>query len=48
MVQKLNLTQPVKIGLNNKLDSNQKTIQIFDIDAQRFKKTGNENLVTRK
>ena len=36
-------SQPVKINLNKKLDSKQKTSQIFNIDAQEFRKTKNEN-----
>ena len=35
--------QPVKINLNKKLDSKQKTIQTFNIDALGFRKTSNEN-----
>ena len=46
MDQKLSLTQPVKIDLNKKLDSKQKTIQIFNIDAQGFRKSKNENPMT--
>ena len=34
---------PIKIDLNKKLDLKQKTIQKFNIDAQRFRKTKNEN-----
>ena len=33
----------VKIGLNKKLDPKQMAIQIFNIDAQGFIKTRNEN-----
>ena len=40
----LTLPQPVKLHLNEKLDPKQKTIQIFNIDAQRFRKTKIENL----
>ena len=36
-------SQPVKIDLNKMLDPKQKTIQTFNIDAQRFTKTKNEN-----
>ena len=39
-------TQPVKIDLNKKLDPKQKTIQIFNIDAQGFRKPKNENPLT--
>ena len=42
------LTHPVKIDLDKKLDPKQKTIQTFNIDAQRFRKTKNENLPTRE
>ena len=36
--------QSIKIDLNKKLDSKQKTIQIFNIDAQGFRKPKkNEN-----
>ena len=31
--------QPIKIDLNKKLDPKQKTIQTFNIDAKRFRKT---------
>ena len=34
---------PVKIDLNKKLLPKQKTVQIFIIDAQGFRKTKNEN-----
>ena len=34
---------PVKLDLNKKLDPKQKTIQAFNIDAQGFRKTKNEN-----
>ena len=40
--------QPVKINLNKKLDSKQKTSQIFNIDAQGFGKTKNENPPTQE
>ena len=36
-------TQPVKIDLKKKLDPKEKTIQTFNIDAQGFRKTKNEN-----
>ena len=38
-----NHTQPVKIGLNKELNSKQKTIQIFNIDAQGYRKPKNKN-----
>ena len=41
-----NQAETVKIDLNKKLDPKQKTIQIFNIDAQRFRKTNNENPLT--
>ena len=41
-------SQPVKIDLNEKLDSKQKTSQIFNIDAQGFGKTKNENPPTQE
>ena len=34
---------PVKTDLNKKLDTKEKTIQSFNIDAQGFRKTGKEN-----
>ena len=37
------LSQPVKIDLNKKSFPKQKTIQNFNIDAQGFRKTKNEN-----
>ena len=37
------LTHSAKIDLNKKLDPKKKTIQTFNIDAQRFRKTKNEN-----
>ena len=40
------LPQHVKVDLSKKLDPKQKTIQIFNIDAQRFRKTKNENPLT--
>ena len=36
-------THLVKIDLKKKLDPMQKTIQAFNIDAQEFRKTRNEN-----
>ena len=36
-------TQPAKTDLNKKSLPKQKTIQIFTIDAQGFRKTKNEN-----
>ena len=39
-------SQHVKVDLNKKLDPKQKTIQIFTIDAQGFRKTKNENPLT--
>ena len=36
-------SQPVKIDLNKKLDPKQKTIETFNFDAQRFRKTKSEN-----
>ena len=35
--------QPVKLDLGKKLDPKQNTIQTFNIDAQGFRKTRNEN-----
>ena len=35
--------QPVKVDLDKKLDSKQKTFQIFNIEAQVLRKTKNEN-----
>ena len=40
------VSQPIKIDLNEKLDPKQQTIQTFNIDAQRFRKTKNENPLT--
>ena len=37
-MDKLSLTQPVKIYLKKKLLTKQKTIEIFIIDAQAFRK----------
>ena len=39
----LGQAQPFKSNLNKKLDPKQKTIQTFNIDAKRFRKTKNEN-----
>ena len=36
-------THPVKIDLDKKLNSKQKTIQSFNIDAQGLRKARNEN-----
>ena len=44
--QGVNKAQPIKMILNKKLDPKQKTIQTFNIDAQRFRKTKNENPLT--
>ena len=40
---KVTTAQSVKIGLNKKLDPKKKTMQTFNIDAQGFRKTRNEN-----
>ena len=40
--------QLVKTDLNKKLDPKQKTIQACNIDAQRFRKTKNENPTMRE
>ena len=40
--------QPVKIDLNKKLDPKQKTIQIFNIDAKKFRKIKKENPPTQE
>ena len=37
------LTHPVNIDVNKKVDPKQKTIQIFNIEAQRFRKRKDEN-----
>ena len=37
------IAQSVKVDLNKKFDSKQKTIQIFNTDAQGLRKTKNEN-----
>ena len=39
---------PIKIDLNKKLDSKQKTIQTFNIDAQRLRKMKIENPLTQE
>ena len=39
---------PVKIDLDKKLLPKQKTIQTFNIDAQGFRKTRNENPPTQE
>ena len=39
-------THPIKIDLNKKLAPKQKTIQTFNIDAYRFRKTKNESSPT--
>ena len=41
-------SQPVKINWNKKLDSKQKTSQIFNIDAKGFRKTRNKNALMRE
>ena len=48
MLPQRHTAQPVKIDLNKKLDPKQKTIQIFNIDDQGFRKTKNENPPTRE
>ena len=40
------ISQPVKLDLSKKLDPKQKNSQAFNIDAQGFRKTRNENLST--
>ena len=40
---KILLSQPVKSNHDKKLDPKQKTIQAFNINAQGFRKTRNEN-----
>ena len=47
-LEALHLSQPVKTDLNKKLLPKQKTIEIFIIDAQAFRKTKNENPPTRE
>ena len=46
--RKKTAAHPVKIDLNKKLDPKQKTIQAFNIDAKRFRKTKNENHSTQE
>ena len=41
-------TQPVKIDFRKKLLPKQKTIQNFNVDAQGFRKTKNENPPTQE
>ena len=40
--------QPFKTDLDKKLDPKQKTFQTFNIDAQRFTQTKNENPLMRE
>ena len=40
------IPHPAKIDLNEKWLPKQKTIQIFNIDGQGFRKTRNENPLT--
>ena len=47
IVIKLSTPHPVKIDLNKKLDPKQKTFQTFNVDANVFRKTRNENPPTR-
>ena len=42
------MSQPAQIDLDKKWLSKQKTIQNFIIDAQRFRKTRNENPSTQE
>ena len=42
-IEHKNQSQPVRIDLNKELLPKQKTIEIFVIDAQTFRKTKNEN-----
>ena len=42
------MPQPIKVHLDKKLDSKHKTIQTFNIDAQGFRKTRNENVSTQE
>ena len=44
LLVKLQAPQPVEIDINKKLLPKQKTIQTFNIEAERFRKTKNENL----
>ena len=48
LLVKLQASQSVKMDLNKKLLPKQKTIEIFIIDAQAFRKTKNENPLTRE
>ena len=48
LLLKTSKPQPLKIDFNKKLDLKQKTIQILNIDAQRFRKTKNENPPTQE
>ena len=41
------ISQPVKIDSNKKLLPEQKTIEMIIFDAQEFRKTKNENPLTR-
>ena len=41
------IAHPFKIDLNKKRDSKQKTIQTFNIDGQRFRKTENGSPLTQ-
>ena len=41
-------TQTIKIDLNKELLPQQKSIEIFIIDAQAFRKTKNENPLMRE
>ena len=41
-------SNPVKVDLNKQLDPKQKTIQTFNIDTKRLRKTKNENPLTRE
>ena len=48
ILSRKNAAHPVKIDLNKKLDPKQKNVQNFIIDAQGFRKTRNENPLTRE
>ena len=41
-------SHPMKIDLNKKLDPRQKTTLTFNIDAQGFRKSKNENHLTQE
>ena len=41
-------SHPIKVGLKEKLDPMQRTIQTFNIDSQGFRKKRNENRPTRE